>query len=202
MAHIVCPVWVGYCLASPLRRLLHTPEDVLGSHVRAGMIALDIGPALGYFSLPLARMVGPEGRVVCVDVQERMLQLLRERTAKAGLQDRLVTQVCASDSLCLNEWRGKIDFALAFAVVHEVPDMLRFFEDVAAALKPGAACLVAEPKGHVTRRAFETTLAVAETQGLRCVERPRIRFAHTALLRRGELASVHDLEPTSKGPHS
>jgi protein-L-isoaspartate O-methyltransferase len=64
----VCPWWVGYLLVSPLRRFFQDPGEVLGPHVREGMTVLEIGPGMGYFSLPLARLVGKEGRVLCVDV--------------------------------------------------------------------------------------------------------------------------------------
>ena len=71
--HHVCPWWVGYLIASPLRKLGENPDTILAPLVEPGMTTVDIGCAMGFFSLPLARMVGGSGRVVCVDVQERML---------------------------------------------------------------------------------------------------------------------------------
>ena len=73
MSSRVCPFWLGYWLACPARRLIHDPRRMLGPLVKEGMAVLDVGPARGFFTLPLARMVGPSGKVVCVDVQERML---------------------------------------------------------------------------------------------------------------------------------
>ena len=181
MSTHVCPFFLGYLLACPIRRLIHDPRKILGPLVKAGMTVLDIGPAMGFFTLPLARMVGPSGKVVCVDVQERMLGALVKRAQAAGLADRIATRVCPPTSLGIDDHAGKIDFALAFAVVHEVPDAARLFADVARGLRPGAQWLVAEPTGHVTVDAFERTIAVAREAGLVVIGRPRIALSHAAL---------------------
>jgi ubiquinone/menaquinone biosynthesis C-methylase UbiE len=186
MAHRVCPWWVGYLLANPLRRLIHNPEKILAPFVAKGMTVLDVGPGMGFFALPMARMAGPKGRVVCVDVQERMLRTLLKRAAAAGLADRIVARVSRpKKSLCIDDFDGKIDFALLFAVVHEVPDPLAFLAGVSRALKPGALCLVAEPKGHVSFREFEETLAAAGRNGLVVAGLPAIFRSLTAVLRKG-----------------
>jgi len=39
----VCPVWVGYLLASPLRKLLQNPDKILAPYVKPGMTVLDVG---------------------------------------------------------------------------------------------------------------------------------------------------------------
>ena len=85
MSNRVCPWWLGFLLASPLRRFLYSPEDILKPHVREGMNVLDVGCGMGFFSLPIARLVGETGRVVCVDLQARMIKGLLRRSKKAGL---------------------------------------------------------------------------------------------------------------------
>ncbi len=182
MAHRVCPYWVGYLLVSPFRRLMHNPEEILRPFIATGMTVLDIGSAMGFFTLPIAKMVGPDGKVVCVDVQEKMLKSLQRRALKASVADRIITRVCNPTSLCLGDFVGTIDFAVAFAVVHEVPDARSLFAEVFQALKPGARCLIAEPKGHVSAHEFELTLAAAEQTGLRVVGNPKIPRCHAALL--------------------
>jgi predicted methyltransferase len=61
--HRVCPWWLGYLLASPLRRLRHDPSPILAPYLREGMTVLEPGPGMGFFTLELARRVGPSGRV-------------------------------------------------------------------------------------------------------------------------------------------
>jgi len=182
MAEHVCPVWVGYLLASPLRKLLQNPRKILGPHVRKNMSVLDVGCAMGFFSLPLARLVGPGGTVICVDFQEKMLTSLRKRAEKAGLDERIETRLCRRDSLDLDDLSGRIDFALAFAVVHEVPDPARLFSEIHEAMKPTAGVLVAEPKGQVSAEEFETSISIAEQNGFERIERPRIRRGNAILL--------------------
>ena len=135
MSHHVCPVWVGYLLASPLRRLFQNPEKILAPYIREGMTILDVGCAMGFFSLPAARMVGPNGRVVCIDVQAKMIESLKKRALKSGVMDRIDTRLCRSDSLGIDDLTGKIDFAFAIAIVHEVPDASVLFKEICKALK-------------------------------------------------------------------
>ncbi|MBP1636751.1 MAG: Methyltransferase type 11, partial [Acidobacteria bacterium] len=112
---------LGYVLASPIRRLIEPPERLLASVVKPGMTVVEPGCGMGYFSLPLARLVGLPGKVVCVDLQERMIGGLLRRARRAGLADRIVARVCSADDLGLAAFSGSADLALAIHMVHEVP---------------------------------------------------------------------------------
>ncbi|HEY6838514.1 MAG TPA: methyltransferase domain-containing protein [Geobacteraceae bacterium] len=182
MSHRVCPHWLGYFLVSPLRRIWHDPEAILRPYVTPGMTVLDVGSAMGFFTLPLAGMVGPNGRVVAVDVQEKMLQSLHRRAVKANVAERIVLRVCSPTSLGLVDLAGAADFAVAFAVVHEAPDSRALFGELFRSLKHGARCLVAEPRGHVSEREFAQTLSAAEEAGFRVAGNPKITRCHAALL--------------------
>ena len=182
MKYDICPVWIGYLLANPLRKLVQDPVKILSPYIKPGMTALDIGPGMGFFSLPMADMVGAQGKVICVDLQEGMLQRLARRAQKFGVASRIETRVCRGDSLCLNDVNGKIDFALAFAMVHEVPDAARLLKELAAALKPGGRLLISEPSGHVKAQHFEQTVALAKQHGLSVIETPTIRGGRSVLL--------------------
>jgi 2-polyprenyl-3-methyl-5-hydroxy-6-metoxy-1,4-benzoquinol methylase len=182
MAERVCPWWVGYLLASPVRRLFEKPEEVLGPHVERGVTAMDVGCAMGYFSLPMAELVGPGGRVFCVDLQERMIRSLRRRASRAGLSDRIETRVCSASDLGIQDLAGKVDFALAYAVVHEVPDAAGLLVQIHEALVPGGRLLIAEPRGHVSEAAFEGTVAAAEKANLAVIDRPAIKRSRTVLM--------------------
>ncbi len=179
----VCPWWIGYLLASPVRKLFQDPHEILSPHVRPGMTVVEPGPAMGFFTLELARLVGPSGRVIAVDIQERMLTSLRRRARRAGLADRIELRLVEPGSLGLADLAGAADFALAFAMVHEFRDDDRFFEQVAAALKPGGTLLLVEPAGHVGGTRWGAELESAARAGLAVVERPRIWHSHAALLR-------------------
>jgi ubiquinone/menaquinone biosynthesis C-methylase UbiE len=122
MGHCVCPWWLGYLLASPLRRLLQDPARILAPHVREGMIVLEPGPGMGFFTLELARRVGPRGRVVAVELQPRMLAGLGRRAARAGLLSRIELRQARPEAMGIEDLAGRVDLVLAFAVVHEFPD--------------------------------------------------------------------------------
>jgi ubiquinone/menaquinone biosynthesis C-methylase UbiE len=137
---------------------------------------------MGYFTLELARLVGSSGRVVCVDVQPQMIERLKRRVARAGLQDRVDARIAPAQSMGIGDLSASVDFTLAFAVVHEFPDAGRFFEELAAASKPGASVLVAEPSGHVKNSDFDAQLQSAAKAGFSLAARPTIRRSLTALL--------------------
>jgi SAM-dependent methyltransferase len=180
----VCPWWLGYLLASPLRRWLEDPASLLAPYVRAGMTVLEPGPGMGFFTLELARLVGRVGRVVAPEMQPRMISGLKRRAARAGLADRVETRQVAPETLGVDDLADSVDFVLAYAVVHEMPDAARFFKEAAAALKRGASLLLAEPSGHVKAAEFEAELALAAQASLEVVERPAIRRSHAAVLKK------------------
>ncbi|HUO60419.1 MAG TPA: methyltransferase domain-containing protein [Candidatus Acidoferrales bacterium] len=182
-AHKVCPWWLGYFLASPLRRLLQNPEKIIAPYLQPGMRVLEPGPGMGFFTIPAARLVGDKGRVFTVDVQPKMLRELQHRAEKAGLGSRIETRLVESESMPLADLAASIDFALVFAVAHEVPDVLNFFKQISATLKPGANILFVEPAGHVSENAFSEEVAAAGNAGLRHVASPDVR-GHSALLQK------------------
>jgi SAM-dependent methyltransferase len=182
MAQHTCPWWIGYLLASPLRRLWHDPHAILSPLVAEGMTVLEPGPGMGFFTLELGRLVGPKGRVVAVDVQPRMLAALRRRAARGGLEHRIETRQVADQGMGIADLAGRMDFVLAFAMAHEVADRARFFVESATALKPGGRMLLAEPRGHVNDALFSTLLQLAAASGLAVANRPAIAASRAALL--------------------
>lgn len=182
MAHRVFPCWLGWLLANPWRRWVQNPAGIVAPFVSEGMTVLEVGPGFGYFTIELARLVGTTGRVVAIDVQPQMLAGLGRRARRAGLLDRVEMRVPEGRHLGVRAFQGAIDFALAFAVVHEVQDQEVLFEDLHGALKPGGRLLIAEAVGHVALGEFAETLRVAGGAGFRVVSQPFIRGNRTALL--------------------
>ncbi len=175
---------MGYVLASPLRRLVQSPEEILRPYVRPGMTVLEPGPGMGFFTLPLARMAGPSGRVVAVDVQPKMLARLKRRAASNGVWEHLDLRLAQPASMGVADLAGQVDFALAFAVVHEVPSPEVFFREIAQSLKQNGKLLLVEPSGHITHSEFGNELESAARAGLRLAARPQVWRSHAALLTR------------------
>lgn len=111
----ICSWKHAFALDNPIRRLIQNPQKILGVYIEAGQNVLDVGCGPGTFSLAMAKMVGESGKVIAVDVQEEMLQIVREKAARQGLESRIVTHKSDPDRIGISE---KIDFALAFYMVH------------------------------------------------------------------------------------
>jgi len=165
-----------------LRRRIHDPAGLLRPFVSEGMTVLEPGPGMGFFTLELARLAGPSGRVVAVDVQPRMLEEVRRRSEKEGLSSRIDARLARGDGMGVDDLVGKIDFVLAFAVVHEMPDAGRFFSEASRAMMRGGRLLLAEPRFEVSERELTETLAAAERYGLRTERRLSIRWSRAAVL--------------------
>lgn len=186
LGHRICPWWLGYWLVNPVRRLVENPVRMLATLVRPGMVVLEPGCGMGYFTLDLARMVGDAGRVVAVDVQERMLAGLRRRARRAGLLARIDARLASPSALGVTDLDATVDVALALHVVHEVPVQGRFFAEVRTALRPGGALLVVEPRGHVGVDDFRASLAAAVAEGCAVAKYPFLESDRAALLTRAD----------------
>jgi ubiquinone/menaquinone biosynthesis C-methylase UbiE len=171
-------------LASPVRKLWQDPGRILEPFVQPGMHVLEPGPGVGFFTLELARLVGPRGRVVAVDVQPKMIAGLKRRAERAGLSDRIEARVSPATTMALNGDREAFDLVVAFAVVHEMPSAATFFAEAGRAMKPGAKLLLAEPAGHIGREEFEGELALGARNGLIVAERSTIFGGLGAVLKK------------------
>lgn len=88
--------------------------DALG--VEPGQTVCDMGAGNGFYTLELARMVGPEGLVYAVDIQPEMLRMLSRRAAQEGLENiRLILGSPIDPRLPA----GEIDLVLCVDVYHE-----------------------------------------------------------------------------------
>jgi len=174
----VCPWWFAYTFDNPLRRLVHNPEKMLQKFIKEGDTVVDIGCGMGYFSIGMARMVGETGRVISVDLQEKMLKRVRFRAEQKGLLSRITLHKCSSDKLGVNE---QADFALGFWMVHEVRNKESFFDEISAFLKPGAHFLLVEPRMHVTEPYFKIITDIAVEAGLKSCAEEKVGLSRAKL---------------------
>jgi len=176
-----CPWWHAYTFDNVVRRLFYNTDKLFGPYVQPGMTVLDVGCGMGFNAIGLARLVGESGCVIAVDVHPQMLRVLERRARKAGVAGRIRTQLCEPDSIGVDHVVGFIN---AFWMVHEVPDTRSFLEQTRACLAPGGKMFVAEPRMHVPRKAFESTLETARQVGLAPMAHPRVCFSRAVVLSR------------------
>jgi ubiquinone/menaquinone biosynthesis C-methylase UbiE len=175
----VCPWWLCFTFDNIFRRMIHDPVKILRPYIKAGDRILDIGPGMGYFTIPMAKMVGAGGHVTAIDLQEKMLAAIKKRAQRAQVEERIALQVCSPDSLGIKE---KADFILAFWMVHEVPDKPRFLSELYAVLKDKGTFLLAEPNIHTTKKYFAELVETALQAGFRVAAQPEIFLSRAVLL--------------------
>lgn len=178
----VCPWWMGYFLVNPLRKYSQNPENILKPYIKSGCHVLEIGPGMGFFTLPAAELAGSSGIVYTVDIQQKMLNRLKKRASNKHLDERIDCRLCTNDSFCIDDLNNTIDFCLLMYVVHEIPKPFSLFADITKAVKPGGKVLFSEPKGHVKTIEFEKSISILEASGFRVTERPDIKRSLSALL--------------------
>jgi ubiquinone/menaquinone biosynthesis C-methylase UbiE len=132
------PWWFGYTFDNTLTWLVHNPEKILRGLIGNGQTVLDIGCGMGFFSISMAKMVGENGTVIAVDLQQNMLKVLRHRAERNGVLSRIRAHECKNDDIGISD---PVDFALAFWVVHEIPNKKRLFEQIYSLLKAGGRIL-------------------------------------------------------------
>jgi ubiquinone/menaquinone biosynthesis C-methylase UbiE len=178
----VCPVTLAGGLDNRIRRWLQNPRKILGAYIKEGMTVLDVGCGPGFFSIELAQMVGKSGRVIAADLQEGMLQKLRDKIQGTELEERITLHKCEKNKLGLSE---NVDFVLAFYMVHEVPDHQGLLKEIKSILKPTGYVLIVEPPFHTSKTEFEETVRKAQDVGLKTIDRPKIFPNRVVILQNG-----------------
>lgn len=176
----ICPWWIAYSFETPLRYLTQSPNKILKPFLKEGMTFLDLGSGMGFFSINAAKIVGDEGRVHSVDVQSKMLEILYNNAKKNKVENIVQTHLCEPNIVDIEV---KADFALAMWMVHEVPDVRLFFEQVKKLLNPGATLLVIEPTFiHVSKKTVLEEIEIAKSVGFEFVKDYGCDFFNTGFL--------------------
>lgn len=179
----VCPVEQANSLDNKIRRWLQNPQKILSPFIKEGMKVLDVGCGPGFFSIELAKIVGKNGKVFSVDLQEGMLQKLASKIKGTTLEETIKLIKCEQDEIIIKE---KVDFILAFYMVHEVPNKDNFFKTLKNILTDDGLLLIVEPKlFHVTKKEFDLTIAKAETVGFKATKGPKLSFSFSSILKNG-----------------
>ena len=179
--HRVCPVERADSLDSRLRRWFQDPQKLLRPYLSEGMTVLDLGCGPGFFTLDIADLVGETGRVIASDLQDGMLQKIRNKINNTEYADRISLHQCSEFKIGLS---ARVDFVLAFYMVHEVPSQESLFTELYPMLKNNGRLLIVEPPVHVSKKAFEAMIQKATAVGFEPVERPRVFLSKTILMKK------------------
>lgn len=129
-------------LTRPDREQTEQPEKVLDAlKIPEGATVADVGAGVGYFTWRLARRVGPKGRVIAVDLQQKMLDLMAE-----NLRQRNITNVemVLGGVLDPRLPEGAVDLALLVDVYHEFSEPEAMTLAIRRSLKPDGRLVLVE----------------------------------------------------------
>lgn len=130
------------------REQLERPDVVLAAmDLRPGQVVAEIGAGTGFFSRRIAKVVGPEGKVLANDIQPEMLELLKERMAKEGITN-IVPVLGTETDPRLPE--GGVDRILLVDVYHEFQKPQEMLEKIRESLAPGGTVTLVEYRGEGT----------------------------------------------------
>ncbi len=160
------PAWAAFALDSPGRRLFFSRRravETLG--IEPGMRVLEVGPGNGYLTELVAAEVGPEGMLVCLDIQLAMLRKVRGRGVEP--EPHLV-RASASE---LGFADGCFDLVFLVCVLGEVPDKEAALEEYARVLRSGGTLAVTEAMPDPDYVRTPVLCRLAEARGFRRGER-------------------------------
>jgi ubiquinone/menaquinone biosynthesis C-methylase UbiE len=157
-----CPVWLRWLveLDNPFTKTNRAAFIVDTLALSNGMTVLDAGCGPGRLTVPLARSVGPAGRVIALDIQPGMLDRARTRTEAAGFTNvEFVAAALGDGILAANHF----DRVVLVTVLGEIPDRAAAFAELFCALKPGGILAIVEVifDPHFQTRKTVTGLAVS-----------------------------------------
>jgi ubiquinone/menaquinone biosynthesis C-methylase UbiE len=120
-------------LEGPDRDAWQRPDRIMDAlQIAEGSVVADLGAGGGWFTVRLARRVGPNGRVYAQDIQPQMIEAISRRVARDGLQPRVKTVLGTSSDPSLP---NDLDAVLIVDAYHEMEDPVALLRNLARSLK-------------------------------------------------------------------
>ncbi len=119
----------------PARRKWQDPEAILnGIGLQAGMTFADIGCGGGFFAIPAARLVGPEGKIYGVDANPASTAAIEEQAAREGLKNLYLTTGTAENTILCEHCADFVFFGMS---LHDFADPPQALSNARRMIKPG-----------------------------------------------------------------
>ena len=112
-----------------------------------------------------------------------MLIRLMNRAKKTGVDNIIDPHQCSENKIGIE---NKIDFALAFRMIHETPNPDIFLEQIYDLLKPAGTLFIAEPKHHISQNKFEEVITSAKNIGYQVINKPKVAMSFGLVLKKRE----------------
>ena len=188
-------------LEGPDRDVWQRPDQIMDAlNIAEGSVVAELGAGSGWFTIRLARRVGPNGRVYAEDIQPQMIEVIKRRVPRENLsynnvETRLGTAVDPKLPI------GKLDAVLISDAYHEMEHPVALLRNAALALKPDGRLGIVEfnmagggPGPDMDERVDpERVIREANEAGLRLIARPELlRYQYI-------LVFAKQLAPASRG---
>lgn len=144
---------------------------------RDGERILEVGPGTGYYAVPVAEWIGPDGRLDVFDLQQEMLDHTLREAGRCGVENVHAEQ---GDATSLPYEDASFDGAYLVTVLGEIPDRDAALRELRRVLKPGGRLVVGEIALDPHVVFFKPLVARAATAGLRLERRVGGRLAFFA----------------------
>lgn len=108
-----------------------------------------------------------------------MLEKIKDKVKGTELEQRIIIHKTEKNRINISE---NVDFALAFYMIHEVPDKVIFFNEIKSILFDNGRLLIVEPPFHVTKKDFNETISIAKAAGFSINPGIKLFFDHSAVL--------------------
>ncbi len=177
-----CPATLSWILFNPLRRR-HVSQLLDRVGLQPGERVLELGPGPGVFTLNAALRLGPEGTLIAVDIQAKMIAKLERRLREAGLTN-VETHVADAYDLPLND--AEVDRTFLITVLPEIPEKERALRELWRVLRPGGLLSVTEQFMDPDYPFPGTTAHWVESTGFEMVERHGTWWTYTLNFRKPE----------------
>ena len=141
--------------------------------IEVGDAVADLGAGTGYFSLPMARLVGDTGTVYAVDIQPEMLWIIGDRAASEGISN-IETVLATEKDPGLSD--GSIDMVLLVDAYHEFEWPWEVMSAVYESLVPGGKVVLIEYRAEDRRVPIKRLHKMSERQARAELEAVGLRF--------------------------
>ena len=171
------PEFLANLIDNPLRRRIQPPEQMPLRHgIAPGMTVLEVGPGNGRYSVALARYLGESGRVICVDLEPKMIQRVTLRAQAEGVTN---LEARLADVYDLPFEDGTIDAACMITVIGEIPQPLRAMHEIHRVLTPSGTLAFSELFPDPDYPFASTLIRQAAQAGFRLKQKLGNFFAYT-----------------------
>jgi ubiquinone/menaquinone biosynthesis C-methylase UbiE len=194
-------------LEGPDRDVWQRPDQIMDAlNIAEGSVVGELGAGSGWFTIRLARRVGPNGKVYAEDIQPQMIEVIRRRVPRENLSDKVVDTrlgTAADPKLPV----GELDAVLICDAYHEMEQPVALLRNAAGALKKNGRLGIVEftmagggPGPPMDERVDpERVIREASEAGLRLIARPNmLRYQYMLVFAKADATATRVREPRKK----